>query len=260
MAREDLLARTFVELADTLVDDFDIVEVTQRLVERCVELFDATAAGLLIVDPKGHLRVLASSSDQLRVVELFEVQAREGPCLDCFQTGEPVINLDMAEANDRWPHFVPVALGAGYHSVHALPVRLRQQVIGALNLFRDDIGPLGPLDVLVAQAFADATAIAILQQRALQDSHLLAVQLGAALESRVVIEQAKGIVAERAKLSIGDAFVRIRSYARDHNLQLTGVCLAIINGELNPPDILTNATTATEDRPSEKPDVSTSGG
>src|SRR5271154_5816045 len=129
MAREDLLARTFVELADTLVDDFDIVEVAQTLVERCVVLLDATAAGLLVADPDGHLRVLASSSDQLRVVELFEIQAQQGPCLDCYRTGLPVINQDLAAINGRWPQFVPVALGAGYHSVHALPVRLRQQVI-----------------------------------------------------------------------------------------------------------------------------------
>lgn len=177
MTREELLARTFVELADTLVDDFDIVELTQTLVERCVELLGATAAGLLVADPDGKLRVLASSSDQLRVVELFEVQAEQGPCLDCYRSGEPVINQDLRLVNGRWPHFAPVALGAGYRSVHALPVRLRQQVIGALNLFRADTGTLDAGDVLVAQAIADATAIAIIQQRALQDAHLLTDQL-----------------------------------------------------------------------------------
>jgi len=246
MAREDLLARTFVELADTLVDDFDIVEVTQRLMERCVELFSATAAGLLLADAKGHLRVLASSSDHLRIVELFEIQAREGPCLECYLTGAPVINLDLAASSDRWPHFVPVALGAGYHSVHALPVRLRQQVIGAINLFRDDVGPLDSDDVLAAQSLADATAIAILQHRALQDSHLLATQLGVALESRVVIEQAKGMVAERANLSISEAFVRLRTYARGHNQQLTAVCLGIIEGRISFPEVMTKDDSAAE--------------
>jgi GAF domain-containing protein len=241
MAREDLLARTFVELADTLVDDFDIVELTRTLVERCVELFDATAAGLLVADPDGKLRVLASSSDQLRVVELFAVQAEEGPCLDCYRTGKPVINQDLGQAHIRWPHFVPVALGAGYHSVHAFPVRLRDQVIGALNLFQAGFGPLDSLDVLVAQAFADATAIAILQQRALADAHLLAGQLQGALNSRILIEQAKGMLAERAKLSIADAFTLIRSYARDHNQHLTVVCQNILDGAVSVQQIANTA-------------------
>jgi GAF domain-containing protein len=237
MPREDLLARTFVELADTLVDDFDIVEVTQTLVERCVELFSATAAGLLLGDPQGTLRVLASSSDQLRVVELFEIQAQEGPCLDCYRTGQPVVNQDLARVNGRWPRFVPVALGAGYHSVHALPVRLRQQVLGALNLFRADAGPLDAADVLVAQAFADATAVAILQQRALQEAHLLATQLATALDSRILIEQAKGMLAERAGLSVADAFGQLRSYARSHNQKLTSVCQDVIEGRLRSSDL-----------------------
>jgi GAF domain-containing protein len=238
MAREDLLARTFVELADTLVDDFDLVDVAQRLVERCVELFDASAAGVLLADPDGTLRVLASSSDQLRVVELFEIQAQEGACLDCYRSGLPVINQDLGVTGGRWPRFAPVALGAGLRSVHALPVRLRNQVIGALNLFRADAGPLGDLDVLAAQALADAMAVAILQQRALRDAQLLADQLRAALDSRILIEQAKGILAERAGMSIGDAFSYLRNYARNHNQQLTEVCRTLIDGTLNLDDLV----------------------
>lgn len=237
MAREELLARTFVELADTLVDDFDIVEVAQTLVERCVELFHATAAGLLLGDPNGTLRVLACSSDQLRVVELFEIQAREGACLDCYRTGEPVVNQNLAQVNGLWPRFAPVALGAGYHSVHALPVRLRQNVVGALNLFRADPGGLDATDVLIAQAFADATAVAILQQRALQEAHLLAAQLTSALDSRILIEQAKGMLAERAGTSIAEAFARLRHYARSHNQKLTAVCQSVINGTLTLGDL-----------------------
>jgi GAF domain-containing protein len=238
MAREDLLARTFVELADTLIDDFDIVDLAQTLVERCVELFDATAAGLLLADPDGSLRVLASSSDQLRLVELFEIQAQEGACLDCYRTGLPVINVDLGRTNGRWPRFAPVALGAGLRSVHALPVRLRHQVIGALNLFRSDTGPLDDLDVLAAQALADAMAVAILQQRALRDAQLLADQLRAALDSRILIEQAKGILAERAGMSIGNAFTYLRNYARNHNQQLTEVCRTLIDGTLNLDDLV----------------------
>jgi GAF domain-containing protein len=238
VAREELLARTFIELADTLVTDFDIVEVSQRLVESCGELFDGAAAGLLLADPDGTLRVLASSSDQLRVVEFFEIQAQEGACLDAYRSGQPVINQDLTHVNGRWPRFAPVALGAGYRAVHAFPVRLRHQVIGALNLFRVDSGFLDSLDVLAAQALADATAIAILQQRALTDAHLLAEQLQVALNSRILIEQAKGMLAERAGLSVGEAFTRIRSFARTHNQQLTAVCEAIIEGRSSMPDLI----------------------
>ena len=238
MAREDVLARTFVELADTLVDDFDLVDVAQTLVERCVELFDATAAGLLLADTDGTLRVLASSSDQLRVVELFEIQAQEGACLDCYRSGLPVINQDLGTTDARWPRFAPVALGAGLRSVHALPVRLRNQVVGALNLFRSDAGPLDDLDVLATQALADAMAVAILQQRALRDAQLLADQLRAALDSRILIEQAKGILAERAGMSIGNAFSYLRNYARNHNQQLTEVCRTLIDGTLNLDDLV----------------------
>jgi GAF domain-containing protein len=171
----------------------------------------------------------------VRILELFELQAQEGPCLDCYQSGRPVINQDLAHNTARWPRFAPVALAAGYQSVHALPIRLRQQVVGALNLFRPVTGPLGALDVLAAQAFADATAVAIVQQRALQDAQLLAAQLQAALDSRIAIEQAKGMVAERGKLSPGQAFDYIRGYARQHNLPLTAVCQSIIDGSLRFP-------------------------
>jgi GAF domain-containing protein len=237
VAREDLLVRTFVELADTLVDDFDLIEVTQTLVECCVELFDG-AAGLLLADPDGTLRVFASSTEQLRVVELFEIQAQEGPCLECYRTGEPVVNEDLVGLDGRWPLFAPVALDAGYRSVHALPVRLRDQVLGALNLFRPGPGSLDELDVLAAQAMADATAISILQHRALKDARLLAEQLRAALDSRILIEQAKGMFAERASLSVGDAFIRIRLYAREHNDTITSVSRAIIDGALGVRELL----------------------
>jgi GAF domain-containing protein len=237
VGREDLLARTFVELADTLVDEFDIVDLTQTLVERCVELFDASAAGVLLADPDGHLRLLACSSERLRVVELFEVQAQQGPCLDCYRSGLAVISQDLDHVNGRWPQFAPAAFDAGYRSVHALPVRLRQQVVGALNLFRSDPGPLDALDASVAQALADVTAIAIIQQRALDESHLLADELRVALDSRILIEQAKGMLAVRAQLSFSDAFAHIRDYARRHDQHLSVVCQAIIDRTISLNDL-----------------------
>lgn len=238
MAREDLLARTFVELADILVDDFDLVDLAQTLVERCVDLFDASAAGLLLAAPGQDLRLLASSSEQLRVVELFELQASEGPSLDCYRSGKAVVNQDLATVNGRWPRFLPVALGAGFCSVHALPVRLRGTTVGALNLFRNACGPLADADVMAAQALSDAAAIAIVGQRALTDARTLAGQLQTALSSRVVIEQAQGMVAQDHAVTVDEAFDRLRRHARNSNKLLTDVCHGVVVGKLHLNEII----------------------
>jgi GAF domain-containing protein len=198
-----------------------------------VEVLGVSAAGLMLVAPEGDLRLAASSSEAMRVVELFELQSQEGPCLDCYRAGEPVVNQALAIVNGRWPNFAPVALEAGFRSVHALPLRLRGQVIGAVNLFRADEGALDALDVLAAQALADMATIAILQHRAAVESHLLNEQLTFALNSRVLIEQAKGVVSERAGIDMQEAFSRLRNYARNHNLRLVDVAQEVIDRTLN---------------------------
>jgi len=233
MAREPMLARTFVELADTLVDDFDVVELLTLLVDRCVEILDVSAAGLMLVAPEGDLRVVASSSEAMRVVELFELQSQEGPCLDCYRSGQPVLNQHLGTVDGRWPNFTPVALEAGFRSVHALPMRLRGAVIGALNLFRTDEGPLDATDVLAAQALADVATIAILQHRAALEAQVVNEQLSHALNSRVLIEQAKGVLAERAGLDMEHAFARLRNYARNNSRQLVDVAQDVIDGTLS---------------------------
>jgi GAF domain-containing protein len=232
MTREALLARTLVELADTLVEDFDVVDLLTRLADRCVEILDVDAAGIMLAAADGQLRVMASSSEAMRLLELFELQAREGPCLDSHRTGQPIVNQDLATVNGRWPHFAPEALSAGFHSVHALPMRLRGTVIGALNLFRTDHGEMSPADIDVAQAFADVATIGILQHRAAQDAQVINDQLAHALNSRIVIEQAKGMVAERLDLDMEKAFAVLRGHARNHNLRLVDVAEAVIAGTL----------------------------
>jgi GAF domain-containing protein len=232
MPREAMLARTLVELADTLVADFDVVELLTVLTDGCVDVLDVGAAGLMLVAPDGELRVMASSSEAMRVLELFELQAQEGPCLDCYRTGQPVVNQDLAQANGRWPRFAKEALAAGFHSVHALPMRLRGSVIGALNLFYVHPGEMHPADVVAAQAMADVATIAILQHRAVLEAQVLNEQLVHALNSRVVIEQAKGILAERLGLDMEQSFSRLRNHARNHNLRLAHVAHAVIDGTL----------------------------
>jgi len=232
MTREALLARTFVELADTLVADFDVVELLTLLTDGCVDVLDVAAAGLMLVTSDGDLRVMASSSEAMRVVELFEIQSQEGPCLDCFRTGQPVLNQDLATVNGRWPRFAPVALEAGFHSVHALPMRLRGTVMGALNLFHVEPGGMRQADIAAAQAMADIASIAVLQHRATLEAQLVNEQLNHALNSRIVIEQAKGMLAERRGLDMEQAFAQLRNHARNHNLRLADVARDLIEGEL----------------------------
>jgi GAF domain-containing protein len=232
MSREPVLAKTFVELADTLVDDFDVVDLLTRLADRCTEVLDVAAAGIMLAAPDGHLRVMASSSEAMRVLELFEIQAQEGPCLDCHRTGAAVVNADLSADDGRWPGFTAEAVAAGFLSVYAVPMRLRGSVIGALNLFRNDTGEMDPADLELSQAFADVATIAILQHRAVLEAQLVNEQLTHALNSRVVIEQAKGMVAERLELDMEQSFTTLRHHARNHNLRLAELANSVINGAL----------------------------
>lgn len=222
-----MLARTLVALADSLVADFDVVELLTLLAHRCVDVLDVAAAGLMLVAPDGDLRVVASSSETARVLELFEVQSDEGPCVDCFRTGQPILNVALGDVGARWPHFGPKAVDAGFGSVHALPMRLRDQTIGALNLYCIGDRPMEETDLAAAQALADVATIAILQHRTVRNAQLLNEQLTEALNTRIVIEQAKGVVAERADVDMEQAFARLRRYARSHNLRLTDVAQAV---------------------------------
>jgi GAF domain-containing protein len=234
MPREALLARTLVELADTLVADFDVVELLTALTDGCVDVLDVGAAGLMLVSPDGDLRVMAASSEAMRVLELFQLQSQEGPCLDCYRTGQPVVNQDLATVNGRWPRFAVEALAAGFRSVHALPMRLRGSVIGALNLFHVDTGEMRQDDVVAAQAMADVATIAVLQHRAALEAQVLNEQLNHALNSRIVIEQAKGMLAERVGADMEEAFAKLRHYARSRNIRLVDVAGDVVSGTLRP--------------------------
>jgi GAF domain-containing protein len=232
MSREATLAKAMVELADTLVADFDVVELLTVLADRCVDVLDVDAAGIMLVAPDGDLRVMASSSEAMRVLELFELQSEQGPCLDCYHTGQQVVNQNLAAVNGRWPRFAVEALAAGFRSVHALPMRLRGVVIGAVNLFHVEAGEMSDADVVAAQALADIATIAILQHRSVLEAQVVNDQLNHALNSRVVIEQAKGIVAERKGLNMDQAFATLRNHARRHNLRLADVARDVISGTL----------------------------
>src|SRR3954447_23091539 len=232
MAREQRLAEVFVELADTLVEEFDVIEFLQTLTERSVELVDTDAAGLMLNDQRGNLQVVAYTDEAARLLELFELQKAEGPCLDCFATGQVIANVDLADSRSRWPVFTEAALTVGYTYSHALPLRLRRQVLGALNLFTVERRALTEDHLAVAQGMADIATIGLLNERALRDHMVLAEQLQTALHSRIVIEQAKGVLSARAGTSVAEAFGIMRTHARRTGGALTVVAEAVVAQEL----------------------------
>ena len=240
MNRDQALTSAFVTLADTLVADYDVIELLHQLTVECVEVLGVDAAGLLLSDQRGTLQMAAASTERARVVELFQLQSDEGPCLDCFRTSRPVAAPDLREMTD-WPRFIAYTLETGYRSVHALPMRLRSETIGALNLFRVDPGALRPEELRIAQALADVATIGILQERAIRRREVLAEQLQGALNSRVIIEQAKGVLAQRGNLTMHAAFDRLRHYARGHNLRLTELARQLVETDLAT-DVLTTTT------------------
>ncbi|MDT5360975.1 MAG: hypothetical protein QOC69_2737 [Mycobacterium sp.] len=231
--REGPLVHAFVALADTLVDDYDVVEFAQELVEDCVSLLDVDSAGLLLADLRGGLQMLASTSEQTRLLELLQLQSDAGPCLQAYRTGQQVLVDDLSFDTDRWPEFATRASGEGLRSVIAIPLRLRTERVGALNLFRREPGMMTDSDLLVAQALADVATIGILHQRVLTRGALVNSQLQTALNSRVLIEQAKGVLAERQGLDMDQAFVQLRSMARNSNRHLSDTARAVIENPSN---------------------------
>ncbi|HLK01323.1 MAG TPA: GAF and ANTAR domain-containing protein [Streptosporangiaceae bacterium] len=226
----ELLSDTFVELADTMVAEFDVIDFLHLLTDRSVALLGASAAGVVLADPRGELRVAAASSEEVGLLELFQLQNDQGPCLDCFRSGRPVTADDLTGPCQRWPRFAEAAARSGFRTVEALPMRLRDQVIGALNLFRAEPGPIDPADLRIGQALADVATIGLLHERNVRRREAVAEQLQAALNSRVVIEQAKGKLAERLSIDMDRAFNMLRDYARNTNQHLTDVARTLVEG------------------------------
>ncbi|MFD3516375.1 ANTAR domain-containing protein [Streptomyces sp. NPDC058657] len=234
-ARERRLTEVFVEVADSLVEDFDVLDFLHRLSRRCVELLDVTAAGILLADSHGELRLVAASDEHTRLLELFALQHDQGPCVECYRTGDPGLNIDLAHpaTTQGWDRFATRARENGFATTHAVPLRLRSRIVGALNLFHTDTQHLTDQDATLAQALADIATIAVLQQRTLEASQTEAAQLQAALTSRIILEQAKGILAERLNLTPDQAFDVFRTHARSHGLRLSDTARRIIDGDFD---------------------------
>jgi transcriptional regulator with GAF, ATPase, and Fis domain len=234
---DERLVDTVVELADTLVDDFDVIEFLHLLVDRCVNVLDVDAASLLLADPQGRLQVVISSNEQVRLLELFQVQIDQGPCLEAFATGTTVSHADLSTANLRWPRFTPAALDGGFAAVDALPMRLRGEVIGALNLFRIQAGGLDDAGLRAARALTDVAAIGVSQGRSSGHQEVVTGQLQTALNSWAVIEQAKGLVAQQLGVDMTGASAALRGFADARDLKLSDVAREVIAGDIETQDL-----------------------
>ncbi|MEV6756629.1 GAF and ANTAR domain-containing protein [Streptomyces sp. NPDC051214] len=236
MTREETLLAAMVDAVDTLVDDFDLIDFLHQLCDRCNELLDVSAVGVMLADPNGGLQLIAASDEHTRTLELFALQADQGPCVECHRSGTARFNISLKspEETAAFPLFAERACQAGYATTHALPMRLRQKVVGAMNLFDTREQNLSVGDARVAQALADVATIAILQHRTIVHGNIERTQLRAALSSRILIEQAKGILAERWQATLDEAFDALRKHARAHQQTLAGLCQQLIDGSLDP--------------------------
>lgn len=245
-SREIKVLDAVVTLVDSLLDDFDVVDLLTGLTERCAELLDVTAAGFLLADTRGRLRLVAATSEAARELELFQLQAEQGPCVDCYHSGEPVSVEDLVAAQAKWPRFAPVAVEAGFVSVHAVPMRAAGMVLGALGLFGDRAGALNDADLLVARTLAHVACVAVLQEHAPTPA-TVGPRLQAALNHRVVVEQAKGFLRETMNVSVEDAFTLLRSYARERGEHLSDVARTLMTDRYSRP-VLVSALTAMKAR------------
>lgn len=242
--REHDIIRAFVELSNELVDGYDIVDLLSEWTANCARLLDVAAAGLLLADRRGVLHLIAASSERTQHLELFQLQRKQGPCLDCFHTGAAVVVPDLQVESRRWPDFARVAESVGFASVHAVPMRLRDTVLGTLGLFGNTPGPLNDDDLALAQAMVHVASVAIVSEKSASDRDTVNAQLQHALTSRIVLEQAKGVLASTGNLDMADAFTVLRSYARHHGRKLSTVAEQLVNRETRGQELLDYARSA----------------
>lgn len=232
--REAHLSQTFVTLADTLVADYDMIDVLQTLVEQTSRILEAADAGILLPNDSGHLEVVASTSERSHLVSLLQLRADEGPCVDAYANGTPVSIDDIRTTTLRWPTFSASAAAVGYRSMHAIPMQFRGETIGSLNLFSERVGPMPPADITIAKALTDIATVSLTQERALRESNIAREQLQRALESRVLIEQAKGVVSHREQIDMDEAFILLRARARNSGRRLSVIAQEEIDAAVAP--------------------------
>ena len=233
LSRERRLNAAFVKVADTLTADYDVIDLLDTLVQECTDLLDTQAGGLVLADANGDLQLMASTNERADLVEIMQLAAGSGPCIECYTSGVAVSVADIEKSGGKWPEFQAAALGQGFRSVYATPMRLRGEVLGAMNLFSTTVGELNSRDAAVAQALADVATIGILQERSIRETGIVADQLERALGSRILIEQAKGVLSASGSMDVNEAFTALRNHARSNNLALSAVAAGVVDQTLD---------------------------
>jgi hypothetical protein len=242
--RERKVINAFVHLSNELVDEYDIIDTLTTLTTSCADLLDVASAGLLLADESGVLHLVASSSERTRDLELFQLQREQGPCLDCYHGGKIVVSAGLPDMKQQWPMFSQAAELLGFESVHALPMRLREHALGAIGLFSEGVGHLNAADLALAQALVHVACVAIVNDKNASDRATINTQLQHALNSRVVLEQAKGVIAASGNLEMDVAFAVLRRYARDHGRRLSDVAEQVVGRRLRTDVLLRHARSA----------------
>ena len=227
--REERINDAFVRVAGTLVDDYDVLDLLSTLMNTCTDLLDVQAGGILLADSTGQLELVASTSEEAEIVEIMIVAAGAGPCIDCFNTGTVVSVADIDADAGQWPRFRKTALDQGFRATHATPLRLHGEVVGAMNLLSTDVGALSSRDAKLAQALADVATVGILHERSLRQPEMVAAQLHLALDTRILVEQAKGVLAQIRSCTMTEAFTTLRDYARAHDVTLRVAAEGVVN-------------------------------
>lgn len=230
--RETDIVQSLIRMADTLVSDYDPIALLTDLAESCVRILDVDAAGVSLGEDS-TLRFVAASSETMEMMELYQIERHEGPCFDAYSTGMAVATSDLETNRSRWPKWAAKALESGYQAAAAFPLRLRDETIGALNIYSSRIRELNKRDVDVGRGLADMATIGLLHEGVVTRNRVVQDQLQFALDSRVVIEQAKGMLAERHGILHQDAFDRIRNHARKSGLRLRDVAAGVVQEGLD---------------------------
>jgi GAF domain-containing protein len=223
--------RTVSAAAADLVRPYDTVTMLENLSERVSEVLALTGSGVSL-ESDGRLAFITALDEQIARVEQVQERTQEGPCVDCFRGGNPVVVPDLEAEGARWAQYADAALQAGLRATAGVPMTLEGRSIGALNLYSSEPREWPDEDVAAAQVLADLATAFLVNASKLRQQEELAAQLAGALESRVLIEQAKGVVSASAHVSVDEAFRRMRSWARNHNLPLPSVAQDVVEGSL----------------------------
>ncbi|MGW7412317.1 GAF and ANTAR domain-containing protein [Streptomyces sp. NPDC054863] len=243
ISREQHIAKAFVSLADSFAEDVDPTVLLDRLAAHCVALTSTDAAGIMMIDARGSLRTMAVSDSRAALLELFQMQSGQGPCIDAWHEQHRLDVPDLATQESRWPDFVPLARELGFRGAYALPMKVNGQGVGALNLLREDPGTLTDTELALAQALADVACVAVVRWQAdPARPHDVLTQVQAAVSVKATIETAKGLLAAAGGIGVQEADAALHRYSRLHGMSPSDAAQQLVRRTLDPCEVMAART------------------